>query len=397
LRRGEALYGVEELPGRSALQDYVQVNGDTMDNNDSDTRESTHVSDEKGDDAGWLSVLLILNILLRRWRTLAYISIAAAVIAVAVALLLPMRFTARAMFIPEGTTSGLNLPGGLSGLASQIGVSLPGGENSARFYADLLRSRTIQDQLLQSRFADPRSESPSDSSTLIDLFGIDRRTEAKRFEAARRRVGSTTGISVDRQTNTVQLTVETRHAALSAAVANRYLELLNQFNLNSRQSSGRERRQFIEQRLPAADDELRQSEEDLREFLEQNRQFDRAPQLQFQYERLQRRVAIKQEVLTTLHRQHEEARIDEVNDTPMITVIDQAIAPASKSKPRRKMIVVVAFVLGLFFASLRVLTVEFLASSRGKHRHDYDELGGSWANFKKEIRSIFSLRRRSQQ
>jgi uncharacterized protein involved in exopolysaccharide biosynthesis len=99
------------------------------------------------------------------------------------------------------------------------------------------------------------------------------------------------------------------------------VELLNEFNLETRQSQALEEGRFVSARMAEAQEELREAEEALKTFLQQNRQFRNSPELVFEHDRLQRQVAMRQEIFTSLAQSHEQSRIDAVRDTPVITVI----------------------------------------------------------------------------
>jgi uncharacterized protein involved in exopolysaccharide biosynthesis len=51
-------------------------------------------------------------------------------------------------------------------------------------------------------------------------------------------------------------------------------------------------------------------------FLQANRQWANSPDLTFQHDRLERDIALRQQVYTTLVQSFEQARISEVRDTP---------------------------------------------------------------------------------
>ena len=51
------------------------------------------------------------------------------------------------------------------------------------------------------------------------------------------------------------------------------------------------------------------------------------PELNFQQERLQRQVQLQQQLYTTLSQSFEQAKIEEVRDTPVITVVEPPEAP----------------------------------------------------------------------
>lgn len=348
-----------------------------------------------GEEMAEVSMLELINVLLKRWKVVAGLPIAAAFIVAIVSLIVPEKFTATTTFVPETESQDLNLPSGLMGLAAQFGVALPrtGGGSSPKFYADVLRSRTLSDAVLLARFPEPRSVAPDDSATLLELLKVKGETESGLLENGRAKLEKATSVAVDDETSVVSLSVKTRYRALSADVANLYITLLNRFNLETRQSNAEERRRFIEDRVGEAEAELRAAEDELEQFLTRNRQFAGSPELQFQYERYERRVTLKQEVLAELNRQYEEARIQEVNDTPVITVIDQAVPPEKKSSPKRKLNVILAFVLGGVVSVMGAFTLEFVDRAQARDREGYDEFASRWAAMRAELRGLFSRRR----
>jgi len=337
-----------------------------------------------------LSLLGLMNVLLKRWRLLVGLPVVTALLAAGVSLLIPSRFAARASFVPEAQSGETGLSGGLVGLAAQFGVPLPGaGTGSPEFYASVLRSRTLLDRILASRFPDPRDSLPADTATLLDILEVKGTTEPERFERARRLLLSkVVSVSVEDRTNVVSVSATTRYPALSADVANHMLDVLSDFNLRTRQSRARQRREFVEERVGTLRNDLREAEDELQAFLERNRSYQQSPELTFEYERLQRQVAMKQEVFTSLQRSYEEARLQEVNDAPVITVIDRAVPPVKKSSPNRRLNVVLAFVLGAIAAVVGAFGGDFLERARRRGSSEYRELVMSWDVIKTEIRSL---------
>ncbi len=344
------------------------------------------------DEVEEISLLELANVLLKRWKLVAGLPIVTAFATAIVSLVLPPIYTAAAVFVPESASGGIRLPGGLAGLAAQFGVSVGGGGNSPRFYADVIESRTLRDQVLTAIVPDPRAGA-SGGARLIDIFDIEGDTELERLENGREVLDEIVGIRYNPETYVVRVEVETGHPQLSADVANVYLDLLNRFNLETRQSTVRERRRFVEERMQEAERELRDAENDLKRFLERNRQFRGSPELTFEHDRLQRQVRIKEEVFTSLRRSYEEARIQEVNDTPVITVIDKAVPPEERSSPRRKLMVVVAMLLGGVLSTTVAFGREFMERARERDEEEYQEFSSRWAAIKAELRSLLVRRR----
>jgi uncharacterized protein involved in exopolysaccharide biosynthesis len=279
-------------------------------------------------------------------------------------------FTATTSFVPETNTQ-TRLPANLSGLAAQFGVSL-GAEasKSPKFYAQILRSRELLEHVLLSNYPIRSGRvSSADSGTLLFILHVGGRNAADSLYRGVKKLNQLIAVQVDAATNIVSLSVDAHDPDLAAQVANRFIQYLNAFNTQSRQSQAGEQRRFVEQRVADGESELRTAEEDLRQFYERNRSWQQSPQLTFEEGRLRRQLEVRQEVYLTLKREYEMARIEEVNDTPVITVIDTAIPPAKKSKPKRALLTVIALVLGgvlgIFWLALR----DYMASrGDGAHR-----------------------------
>ena len=88
-----------------------------------------------------------------------------------------------------------------------------------------------------------------------------------------------------------------------------------------------------------------------------------APEMAKQFANLQRDVVFRQEVYKIIARQYEANRLDSVSEqTPVgIQVVDPAVIPLYKSKPKRANTVVGGFMLGLIASS-----VYFIVRNRKK-------------------------------
>ena len=71
-----------------------------------------------------------------------------------------------------------------------------------------------------------------------------------------------------------------------------------------------------------------------------------SPQLTFENDRLERQVFMRQELVTAMAQAYEQARIDEVRNTPLITVIDRP-EPAALPDPRWLLEIVLGLSLGM--------------------------------------------------
>src|SRR2546421_6869945 len=257
----------------------------------------------------------------------------AAVVTAVVVLVMPPTYASSASFVPEARSQA-RLPASLSGIASQLGVNI-GGEasRSPSFYADLLRSREILGAALAARVPNPQGA--GDSITVSDLYKIEAPTPELWLEEGVRTLRNHISVAVVQRTDVVQMEVAARNPTAARDVARILLLQLDAFNLDTRQNIARNRRQFIEGRVAAASRDLDSAEDALRRFYERNRQIQSSPQLRFEEQRLTRQVSVQQELYLTLRREYETARIEEVNTTPVITVIDDPQVPVRRIRHKR--------------------------------------------------------------
>lgn len=117
-----------------------------------------------------------------------------------------------------------------------------------------------------------------------------------------------------------------------------------------RTENTKETLRFVERRFQQAGQELNEAEDRLATFLEQNRSVlagGRAPQLQFQRERLRREVQFKEQLYSQLQKQITQTRLDLKRRQPVVTVAERPAPPANPSAPNRPLIVVLSLAVGV--------------------------------------------------
>jgi uncharacterized protein involved in exopolysaccharide biosynthesis len=336
-----------------------------------------------------ISLLAVLNIFLRHWRSVAGLPLAAMLVTAIAAVVVPPTFTATSTFVPEETGQ-RRIPSALSGLAGQFGITF-GTEptQSPRFYADVLKSRELMERVLLTRFAGYSERNDlRDSVTLLRTLRVHGRDLADSLFKGVRALTKSVQARVNTQTNIVTMTVDAHDPQLAADVANCFIKYLNDFNARTRQSQARERRKFVEQRVAEGERDLRRTEEDLKTFYEQNRSWQQSPQLTFREGELRRRVQIQQELYLTLKREFETARIEEVNDTPVITVIDRAVPPREKSKPKLVILLPLALVLGAMISGAWALAADQFDRARQGGGKPYLEFTKLLSPVRRRVRAL---------
>lgn len=271
------------------------------------------------------SLLGLLNVLLRhRWLVLGS-ALAALAASLAVTLMQPRTYKSTSAFMPQSRQSANALPG----FAAQLGVGLTVGDpmQSPQFYVELVQSREILAEVAETRY-NLTTDSGVVSGTLAELYDLSAPTTDQRQEQLLRRLDRQITASQTAATGIVRLSVTTEYRGLSPQIASRILELTNAFNLQTRQSQARAERHFIERRLDDVRSELRTSETRLQGFLQRNREFGASSVLNVERERLEREVSTQRALYTELAQNLERARMEEVRDTPLITVLERPHTPA---------------------------------------------------------------------
>jgi uncharacterized protein involved in exopolysaccharide biosynthesis len=183
-------------------------------------------------------------------------------IATIMALLVPNRYSATTRLMPPESSGGTGMAmlsaiagkGAAPGLSS-LASDLLGTKNSGALYMEALRSRTVEDQL-------------------VNRFDLRRVYWVRYMEDARKYLDDNTNISEERKSGVITVSVSDRNRQRSAALAEAYVEELNRLMSVVSTSSARRERIFIDQRLITVKQDLRRAAEDFSQFASQNTTLD---------------------------------------------------------------------------------------------------------------------------
>jgi uncharacterized protein involved in exopolysaccharide biosynthesis len=304
-----------------------------------------------------LTPLGLLAILLRRWRLVVAVPLLCAVSA-GVFAFCAREYTARSRFAPQTARSDLARFGGL---AAQFGLPVSTGASgeSPDFYVDLLTSGEILQGVVQQeyRFAERAGRPDSLAGTWLDLLAIEGDLPDERLQNGVDALRRSVEASANLKSGLVTLRINAPWPGLAEAVNARMLTLLGEFDRERRQAGARAEREFTEGRLAAAKLELERAESDLAVFLDHNRRPE-SSRLLMELERYQRQVALRQQVYAGLAQAFEQARLEEVRNTPVITIVDR---PEGSARGRQGMIVtaLLGFLLGGVAAIGLTLMVDY--------------------------------------
>lgn len=105
---------------------------------------------------------------------------------------------------------------------------------------------------------------------------------------------------------------------------------------------------------------------------------DKVPQTGLEYVRALRDVKYYETMFELLAKQFEVAKLEESRDSSMIQVLDNAVPPDWKSKPKRAFIIVLGLLAGFFSGILIALVREKMRKSREAGTGRWHELKSAW-------------------
>lgn len=349
-------------------------------------------------------------------RFLGRWTICGLVVATITVLLLPKRFESTTRLMPPdphtssslGMLAAMSMPGASAMVGSDLGgmaSDLLGLKDPGAIFADMLRSRTVQDRII-GRF------------DLRKVYGT------SYWEGTRKKLAKRTDIAVDRKSGVITVTVTDNDPNRASQIAQAYVEELDRIAAEVNTSAAHRERVFIEQRLKVVKQDVDKASKEFSEYSSQNATLDlkdqavatveaaavlqgqliaaqselegleqiytsgnvRVRSLQARVDELQRQLKkiggdpthpgaggpdselgfpsirklpllgvrwadlfLESKIQTTLYEllteQYELAKIDEARETPVVKVLDLAVVPEKKSNPPASVLILLGVIL----------------------------------------------------
>jgi len=344
------------------------------------------------------------------------------ILATLVAFLIPKQYESTAQLMPPdtGPGNGFALLAALSGKGDEMGSiasDLLGIKSTGALFVGVLRSRTVQDRIVQR-------------------FDLKKEYTTRYDDMARLRLQENTSISEDRKSGIITLIVSDSDPKRAAAIATAYIDELDVLMVKLNTSSAHRERVFLEERLGAVKQDLEAAERDFSQFASKNGAVDipeqgkaileaaaalqgeliaaqselqglkqiytdenvrvrstqarinelrselqklggkvgddssaesgdgggdvyptlrQLPLLGVPYADKYRRLKIEEAVYGNLTKQYEAAKVEEAKEIPSVEVLDPPEVPDRKSFPPRALIITLGTIFALILAALWTL------------------------------------------
>jgi uncharacterized protein involved in exopolysaccharide biosynthesis len=192
---------------------------------------------------GEFEALDLLIVMARHKRFILRFTLGAAILTAVIVCLMPNRYTAATIVLPPSQSSGSSAmlsQLGLSPLASYASATL-GIKNPGEMFVALLRSRTVEDAVIQR-------------------FGLMARYRQKTMYDTRVAFEKNSTAVLGAKDGMIRITVEDRDPKLAAEIANGYVEEFRKLSANLAITEAAQRRLFFQQQLMDAREKLAAAE-----------------------------------------------------------------------------------------------------------------------------------------
>ena len=266
---------------------------------------------------------------------------------------IPAYISWSSVLLPDNNSN--NNLGGLAGLASQFGVSVPSASqadlSSPSLFPELLRSRTFAEKILEKKFYTNKFDKEL-SLLAILTHGNDPPQVGKDTLITQALNVFSSMVQFNKSTSSIsEIKVIAFEPIFAKNLAEAVLFELQELNRYFKSQTLREKTIFIENRISSVNQDLESSEQNLKAFKEQNRQIS-SPSLLLDQDRLTRNLEIQKGIFLTLKQQLELAKIEEVQGASIVQILDMPQIPLGPSNINLKGNVLVALIGGLILGAI---------------------------------------------
>jgi len=388
-----------------------------------------------------------IEVIIKHRRMIVRNVLVVALVVGIISFILPSTYTAETTLLPPDEAQSNSILSSLVGTPlSQFGLQT--GNTTSDLFAHILKSRSVIDNVLQTKF----SYKNKPERSLQDILKM------KSMERARKLLTKKINISTTPE-GVIRVNVEMSHPKLAADVANAFVVELDRVNQEKNTSRAKNSRVYIENQLNLTEEKLKKAADDLATFKEQykavsledqtrtaiekageikgkiiakevelgvirqtmkrdnvyviqlrreieelNKQynylqvgdslsfkdkkeffipFSQVPEVGLELAVLIREVKVQETVWELLNQQYYQAKIQEAKDTPTVQVLDEAVPPEFRTRPKRKLLVIIGgfltFLISIFWAFVNEYVSKIKDEQKSKNlivqlKNDYQRI-----------------------
>lgn len=377
------------------------------------------------------SLIDILGVLVKWRKFIIRVFLIVTIASAILSLLLPRWYASRTSIMPPRSRSALGALGSITTLQREIPLlrSLTGGgsEDVYRFLA-ILKSRKGLEKVVVK-------------FNLVEVYNVADKSVAKAADALEENATFKLG-----DEGTISITVYDQDAQRAAAMANYFVDVINDIAIDLNVQEARSNREFLEKRVRENREDLRKAEERLRDFQQRSgfvsipqetqssissvaelyatktlmeiqvgiaeqrygednplvrasktelasliAKLQTLPELGVEFYRLYRDFAVQQKIYEFIVPVYEQAKYEEKRDVASAVVLDIAQVPEEPARPKKRLIVLIFAFISLVSSIGVALFVEGVRNLRTSNPEDYSKLQTAWS----ELRTVVRRKKRT--
>ena len=313
-----------------------------------------------------IDLIDLLKKLYNSRKLIIYITIIFSIIGIAFALLSPVKYNSKTVFINQNQETGSS---SLSGVASLVGINLGssslGGEIPSTMYPQIIESVKFKRLLLNKvideknnltleKFISEQFSIEKDEEKNISELGITS-NEDKYFKI----LNTILNVSVNQKDGFILITSEMSNAEYSAKVAKFSREILQNIIIENKVETARQNLIFSEGQLIEKKKEFDEIYSKLAFFSDSNLNSVNSFVIN-EKNKLESEFNIISAVVEEISKQVEQAKLQLKKETPVFSTIQEAIIPIQRSSPKRTQLVLIFGILGFILSSAYFLIKDTL-------------------------------------
>lgn len=279
----------------------------------------------------------------------------------------------------------------MSGFAAQFGLNISQNDSEPKWaYSEIIKSRTLARAALKHRFDTVEF---GKGKTLLEILTSGNNAQEIGYEKLERigvqKLLKMIQVIEDQKNSILNLKIRSKEPKLSADINEAIIQELDKHQKKYNKAKTGNTKKFIEERIATTKKDLINAEESLKVFRDRNRRMENSPTLLLEQQRLGREVTVLTSVYTTLKQQYETTKIEEVKESEYVIVLDPPEVPLFRSKPNKKLMVVLAGFLGVGLGILIVLLKRNIYNTDSIEK---DKIRLARSMIKKNIHELVSLK-----
>ncbi len=298
----------------------------------------------------------LIKLLFRYKRTIFLVTTFFIIFGILYILIVTPVYTAYTSILPSQEMNSSAQLSRLQNLTSAIPfLSMPNSGDLSQVYPAILTSKTLLYMTLDSTFTDPGT---GDTNTLLDWLEIEAESREQALDLGYKALERIIEVEPDNVSSLITVSISSKYPWLAAGLCGMLSNMLNEFAVEYQTSTAQNTRQFTQEQLRMQRDSLESAEINVRDFIKANINYLEDADLRMRFQELERERLAREQIWIEYRQQYEMARLQEVKDTPVLTILDKPIVPVKPSWPRKLIVLALSMGMGFFISCFSVVILD---------------------------------------